>query len=57
MRKRSNVGVIAPPKSEAHKQHRKATYASEAAGLLLVAFLLLALTIIRYWHNIQWSWR
>ena len=26
-------------------------------GLLLVAFLLLALTIIRYWHNIHWSWR
>jgi hypothetical protein len=57
-RKRYNVRVVAPTKSsDAHKQHRKATYASEAAGLLLVAFLLLALTIIRYWHNIHWSWR
>ena len=57
-RKRYNVPVVAPAKSShAHKQHRHATYASEAAGLLLVAFLLLALTIIRYWHNIHWSWR
>ena len=22
-----------------------------------LTFLLLALTIIRYWHNIHWSWR
>jgi len=50
--------VVAPAKSaDAHKHHRHATYASEAAGLLLVAFLLLAITIIRYWHNIHWSWR
>ena len=40
-----------------HKEHRHATYASETAGLLLVAFLLLVLTVIRYWHNIHWSWR
>jgi len=25
--------------------------------LLLIAFLLLVLTVIRYWHNIHWSWR
>lgn len=49
--------MVAPTKSSDAHKHRKATYASEAAGLLLVAFLLLALTIIRYWHNIQWSWR
>ena len=56
--KRYNVPVVAPAKSsDAHKQHHHATYASEAAGLLLVAFLLLVLTIIRYWHNIHWSWR
>lgn len=57
-RKRYNVRVVAPSKSsDARKEHRRATYASEATGLLLVAFLLLVLTIIRYWHNIQWSWR
>jgi hypothetical protein len=52
------VRVIVPPKSDdAPKEHRHATYASEATGLLLVAFLLLVLAVIRYWHNIHWSWR
>jgi hypothetical protein len=55
--KRYNVRVVAPAKPDAHKEHRHATYASETAGLLLVAFLLLTLTIIRYWHYIHWSWR
>jgi hypothetical protein len=49
--------VAAPTKSDPHKEHRHATYASETAGLLLVAFLLLVLTVIRYWRNIHWSWR
>jgi hypothetical protein len=26
-------------------------------GLLLIAVLLLALTLIRYWHYIHWSLR
>jgi hypothetical protein len=41
----------------AHKHHRHALYASETTGLLLIAFLLLALTLIRYWHEIHWSLR
>ena len=40
-----------------HKHHRHAVYASETTGLLLIAFLLLVLTLIRYWHDIHWSWR
>jgi len=39
------------------KHQRHAVYASEATGLLLIAFLLLALTLIRYWHAIRWSLR
>jgi len=39
------------------KHHRHAAYASETAGLLLIAFLLLVLTLIRYWHDIHWSLR
>ena len=39
------------------KHHRHAVYASETTGLLLIAFLLLVLTLIRYWHNIHWSLR
>jgi hypothetical protein len=41
----------------AEKHHRHAVYASETAGLLLIAFLLLILTLIRYWHDIHWSLR
>lgn len=40
-----------------HKHHRQAVYASETAGLLLIAFLLLGLTLVRYWHYIHWSLR
>jgi len=39
------------------RHHRHAVYASEAAGLLLIASLLLALSLIRYWHYIHWSLR
>jgi hypothetical protein len=49
-----------PPERQAEssrKPHRRAVYASEATGLLLIAFLLLVLTLIRYWHDIHWSLR
>jgi hypothetical protein len=56
--KRYNVGVLTSGKSgDVDKAHRQATYASETTGLLLVAVLLLALTLIRYWQHIHWSWR
>jgi hypothetical protein len=45
-----------PPKDD-HKHHRQAVYASETSGLLLIAFLLLVLTLVRYWHDIHWSLR
>jgi hypothetical protein len=40
-----------------HKHRRHAVYASESIGLLLIAFPLLVLTLVRYWHEIQWSLR
>jgi hypothetical protein len=40
-----------------HKHHRHAVYASETTGLLLIAFMLLILTLVRYWHEIHWSLR
>ncbi len=40
-----------------HKNHRHAVYASETAGLLLIALVLLVLTLVRYWHEIHWSLR
>ncbi|HLV87174.1 MAG TPA: hypothetical protein VKV39_09380 [Candidatus Sulfotelmatobacter sp.] len=42
---------------DSHQERRHATYAAETTGLLLIAFLLLALTLIRYWHGIHWSLR
>ncbi len=44
-------------KQAAEKHHRHAVYASETTGLLVIGFLLLVLTLIRYWHNIHWSLR
>ena len=41
----------------AHKKHQRAVLVSEAKGLLLIAAVLLILTLLRYWHNIHWSWR
>lgn len=50
--------VLPPePPDDPHKHHRHAVYASETTGLLLIAFLLLMLTLIRYWHYIDWSLR
>lgn len=40
-----------------HKHRRHAVYASETTGLLLIAFLLLVLTLVHYWHDIHWSLR
>ncbi|HEV2395538.1 MAG TPA: hypothetical protein VGS27_01175 [Candidatus Sulfotelmatobacter sp.] len=40
-----------------HRHHRQAVYASETTGLLLIALVLLVLTLVRYWHEIHWTWR
>jgi hypothetical protein len=41
----------------ATRHQRHAVYASEATGLLVIALILLALTVVRYWHDIHWSLR
>jgi hypothetical protein len=41
----------------AGKHRRHTAYATETSGLLLIAFLLLILILIRYGHAIHWSWR
>lgn len=53
-----NSAVPSPERQDdSHKHHRHAVYASETTGLLLIAFLLLVLTLLRYWHDIHWSLR
>jgi hypothetical protein len=50
------VNAPEPPDSSS-KHRRHAVYASETTGLLLIAFMLLILTLVRYWHEIHWSLR
>jgi len=55
--RRYNIRVPSDPQPDSPKPHRRAVYASEAMGLLLIALVLLVLTLIRYWRVIHWSWR
>jgi hypothetical protein len=51
---------VVSPKSEYEttpKHQRHAVYASETSGLLVIALVLLVLTLVRYWHEIHWSFR
>jgi hypothetical protein len=51
------VPVDTSKEDAASRHQRHAVYASEAIGLLVIALLLLALTLVRYWHDIHWSLR
>jgi len=48
---------VQPSKDDATRHERHAVYASEATGLLVIALVLLALILVRYWHDIHWSLR
>jgi hypothetical protein len=52
--------LVAPPRTKtdrAPKPYRHPIYATETSGLLVIAFLVLLITVIRYWHAIHWSVR
>jgi hypothetical protein len=51
------VANAKPQNGPTDKHPRHASYAAETSGLLLIAFLLLVLTVVRYWHAIPWSVR
>jgi hypothetical protein len=56
--RRYNVLVGVPQRqNDSSGKHRRSIYATETAGLLLIALLLLVLTLVRYWHDFHWSWR
>jgi hypothetical protein len=38
-------------------RHRNPVRTSETTGLVLIVVLILAITLVRYWHAIHWSWR
>jgi hypothetical protein len=58
---RYNTAVVTTrTKSDPNRQpqhQRHPIYATETAGLLLIAFLVLVITVARYWHAIHWSMR
>jgi hypothetical protein len=54
---RYNHCVPGTPSQDDRKHQRPAVYASEATGLLVIAFVLLILIVVRCWHDIHWSLR
>jgi len=59
----ADVDSPVPSKPQADKdryeehEHHHAIYAAEATGLLVMAIVLLALIIIRYWRYSPWGAR
>jgi hypothetical protein len=51
------VSRVQRQNDRAPEHRRHAAYATETSGLLLVAFLLLVLIVVRYWHVLHWSVR
>jgi hypothetical protein len=50
--------MTSPMQGSAHAPSgRHHVYAMETTGLLIIAATLLAITLVRYWHAIQWSLR
>ena len=51
-----NVAVPnAASENHEHGKHPHHIYEMEITGLLVVAVMLLVLTLVRYWQNINWS--
>jgi hypothetical protein len=51
------VFVPQPKPSNKHLSPLQRVRHREAAGVLIIALLILAITLVRYWHNIAWSAR
>ncbi|HUJ94398.1 MAG TPA: hypothetical protein VLW84_03960 [Terriglobales bacterium] len=39
------------------KRSKTHIYSAEATGLLIIGLMILILTLVRYWHYINWSAR
>jgi hypothetical protein len=49
--------ILPKPHADDSHPHRRAIYAAESTGLLILAVLLLVFTVLRYWRDIPWSAR
>jgi hypothetical protein len=55
---RYNTAVaVSKRQNDSSGKPRHSIYATETEGHLLIAFLILVLTLVRYWQEIHWSWR
>ena len=45
------------PQLEPASHKPRSVYTLEATGLLVIAVLILAVYVVRYWHHIPWSAR
>ena len=45
------------PSGRPRKLPSRRTQPLETLGVIVIAILILAITVIRYWHNIAWSAR
>jgi len=56
---RYNCSVARPvAQDDASMTHKRHTaFATETTGLLVIAFLLLALVLLGFWRDLQWSFR
>lgn len=53
----NRVPATQPQNESSEEPRRRNVYASETVGLVVIALVLLILTLVRYWHNVHWSWR
>jgi len=52
------VPATSSPQRQPDARHtRPHLYTMEAAGLLVIAVLIMIITLARYWHHIPWSAR
>jgi hypothetical protein len=56
--RRYNSGVITLRSKPSGKQSpTQRVLSREAVGVVIIAIVILAITLARYWHNIAWSAR
>jgi len=48
---------VADPTRAKRDQKQSSHRQLETKGLIVIAILILAITVLRYWHNIHWSTR
>jgi hypothetical protein len=51
------MSVAAPKRPKSHPKQSTPVLTMETIGVLLIAILILAIMLARYWHFVHWSLR